>query len=129
VVSLSDLPDDFESKRKYFVFSDFSSLCSAVEKLPFGYLSGETVFLYEKVNPKKAYEIIGTPFKAVVPERRKTVHKLIVYLRQLLSTRGKRKAVFIDGNFEKTFIPPPFKRAIYLYPRLDSFIDTRKNRL
>ena len=126
--SLSDLPRDFENRRKYFVFPDFGSLCRAAEKLPFGYLSGETVFLYKKVNRKKAYEIVGTPVKAVMPKKRKKVYKLAVYARQLISTRGKSKLIFIDGKFERTFIPPPFKRGIYLYPGHDTFIDTRKRK-
>jgi hypothetical protein len=64
----------------------------------------------------------------VAPRKKGKLSKIIVYLRQISSTRGRNKVVIVDGAFERRFLPPAFKKALYLYPKTGTFIDTKKQK-
>jgi len=115
--------------RKYFVFRDVGSLDRAVKQLPFGFISGETVFLYSSQGLTKGRERIGVPFKPVAPGKNGRLSKLLVYLRMIASTRGRNKVIITDDGFEKRFLPPALKKALFVYPRSGTFIDTGSKKL
>ena len=122
---LTEIGDHITGRRKYFVFHDIEALHRALERLPFGFFSGETVFLYQKRRLKKGRKTIGVPFKAVAPRKKGRLPRIRVYLRQLAATRGRNKVVIVDGGFERGFLPPAIKKkTLVVYPQNGTFINT-----
>ncbi|MBN2323424.1 MAG: glycosyltransferase family 2 protein [Spirochaetes bacterium] len=125
---LTQLENRVHGRRKYFVFHDIDALQRAMRRLPYGFVSGETVFLYDKRRLKKKLKMIEVPLKVVAPRKKGKLSRIIVYLRQIASTRGRNKIVIVDGAFERRFLPPAFKNALFLYTRSATFIDTGKQK-